>query len=114
MVSINQFRQGFLNYVENDILIHLQGFKKVAVGTTVILMAQNEDSINQVLNHPFVKMLNIQQDGNIDIDKLKNAICQYMDSNEKITITFPFIGDFTFSKNDIEKLYQYIIQGGQQ
>ena len=46
MVTINQFKQGFLNYIENDILIHLQGLKKVAVGTTVILMVQNENSTN--------------------------------------------------------------------
>lgn len=51
----------------------------------------------------------ISESGQIDIDRLYQAILPQVQGGEKITIQFPVIGgEYTMDKSDIEKIYKNI------
>lgn len=50
----------------------------------------------------------IDTDGNVDIDKLYQAVAPQFANGEKQVINIPLIGDMTVDKSDLEKLYRYI------
>ena len=79
MVSMKQFQDGVIRYVDQDIMPHLEGLQKLGVGVYVGLAGGNLSKIiRQYMDKPYIKVLNvIDQDGNIDIDKLKNFITTY-------------------------------------
>lgn len=110
MVTINQVQSGILQYIESDLMPHLDGLKKIGLGVYAMLAANNiASAILLYKDHPAVKMLDVFGENNeIDIDKLYNAVLPYYSNGEKQTISIPLIGDFTMDKTDIEKLYRYI------
>lgn len=110
MVTINQIQSGILQYIEKDLMPHLDGLKKVGLGVYATLAAGNIAAmIMSYKDHPAVKMLDVFGENNeIDIDKLYNAAVPYYSNGEKQTVSIPLIGDFTMDKSDIDKLYRYI------
>lgn len=111
MVTIEQVKAGILDYVETDILPHLSGWKKIALGAYVVLAADGLPALlAQYQNNPAVKMMGvISESGQIDIDRLYQAILPQVQGGEKITIQFPVIGgEYTMDKSDIEKIYKNI------
>ena len=59
--------------------------------------------------HPAVAVLDmIDAEGNVDIDKLYQAVAPQFANGKKQTISIPLIGDMTIDRTDLEKLYRYI------
>ena len=49
----------------------------------------------------------MDEDGNIDLDRLYNAARTRVDG-KKIPLTIPVIGELRFDVNDVDRLYKYI------
>lgn len=59
-------------------------------------------------DHPAVQMMGIMdEDGNIDLDRLYNAARTRVDG-KKIPWNIPVIGELKFDVNDVDRLYKYI------
>lgn len=110
MVTMKQVQAGICKYVDAELLPHLTGGKKIALGIYAGLAAENmEKIISQYRESPAVKMLNIFDDaGNVDIDRLYNQAAKMFPSGEKQMLHIPMIGDLTVDRSDVEKLYNYI------
>lgn len=108
MVTVRQVQSGITRYVDNDLLPHLDGMKKIALGVYMGLASENIGAaIMQYKDHPAVAMLGvISEDGKIDIDKLYNTVRPMFD--QKQSMDFPLIGRVNFDAQDVEKLYRYI------
>lgn len=113
MVTVNQLQTGILKYVSTDIMPHLDGWKKLAVGGYINLASGNAlQLVNQIKNHPAVSMLGVFDDANnVDLDKLYAALSPMFQNNEKYTIPIPLAGDLTVDKTDLEKIYRYAREG---
>lgn len=113
MVSMNQVQKGLMKYIDNDVLPHLTGMKRVGLGIYSGLAAQNFGAmVEKYKDHPAVSVLDVIDDnGNVDIDKLYKAAAPMFSSGERHTISIPLIGDMTVDRSDLEKLYQYIKEG---
>lgn len=111
MATMNQVKTGLVKYIDNEILPHLTGAKKIGLGMYTALAAENlEKTIMQYANHPAIAMLEvIDANGNVNAGKLYSAASPYFTEGVKYTIGIPFIGDLTIDRNDLEKLYRYII-----
>lgn len=48
----------------------------------------------------------MDEQGNIDIDRLYSAARPKFEN--KLSVSVPFIGELKFDQNDIDKLYKYI------
>ena len=110
MVSMDQAKIGLVRYIENDLMPHLDGIKKIGLGLYTGLAADNAVKMAmQYKDHPAIAMLNvIDEQGMVDIDKLYNSIIPMFNDGHKETIHVPLIGEFRIDKNDIETLYRYI------
>ena len=110
MVSMQQFQRGIIQYIDSDIMPHLQGAQKLGVGVYVALAGNNLSKlIKAYMDKPYIQVLGvIDKDGNIDVDKLYSAAAPMFQNGEKYPVQFPIIGEIRFDKSDLEKLYQYV------
>lgn len=111
MVKYNQVVKGLTNYIDSEILTQITGFKKVALGVASSIAIKKADNIYKLIkDNKIIKTLDIvDKDGNINIDLLKDEIIDQM-GEEKYNIDIPMIGTLKINKNDIEKVYDYIIE----
>lgn len=110
MVTMQQVKTGLVKYIDTDVLPHLTGIKKLGLGVYTALAADNlVGLLEQYRDHPAVSVLHVMdKDGNVDIDKLYQALVPQFANGEKQTISIPLIGDMTVDRSDLEKLYRYI------
>lgn len=108
MVTVKQVQTGIVRYVDNDLLPHLEGMKKIGLGIYMGLASENIGAaIQKYKDHPAVAMLNVvTDDGMVDIDKVYTVAKPMFD--QKQSIDLPLIGRVTFDGSDVEKLYRYI------
>lgn len=114
MVSVNKIEHGIANYLDAELMPRFQGngVERVIVGTVASLVIRKSGAIvNSYKDNDLVKMLGIMDnDGNIDIDvlaeELKNNI-----TKDGVKVNIPVIGTITFHKEDVTKLYDYIMEG---
>lgn len=113
MVSIDKIEEGVAKYLDAELMPQFQnnGLEKVLVGTAASLLIRKTGTIvSSYKDNKLVKMLGIMDEsGNVDVDilaeELKNNI-----SKEGIKVDIPVIGTMTFHKEDIDTLYEYIVE----
>lgn len=110
MTSIANIQNGMAKYIDNDLLPHLTGMKKIAVGAYAGLALKNlGDLFNAYKNHPMISVLHVvDADGNIDIDTIYNEFARRMGDTIKFPINIPMVGVYSVDRSDLEKLYMYI------
>ena len=110
LVTMNQVKNGLVKDIDSDVLPHLTGIKKIGLGVYTALAADNVVGlIEKYKVHPAVSVLNvIDAEGNVDIDKLYQALDPMFSTGERQSINIPMIGELIMDRNDLEKLYRYM------
>lgn len=112
MVSTDKAVRGLVNYLNNEFLTNLSanGWQRPLAATVIGLSQKNvENLINTYKTKPMLVAIGVFDEyGNIDIDAVKNEFLNHIGS-EGMRIDIALIGGVTFHKNDIEKLYAYIM-----
>ena len=109
MVTIDQAMRGVAQYADNEIIPHLPTGKGIGAGIALALILDGgKNRILALKDHPAVQMMGIMdEDGNIDLDRLYNAARTRVDG-KKIPWNIPVIGELKFDVNDVDRLYKYI------
>lgn len=110
MVTMQQVKTGLVKYIDTDVLPHLTGAKRLGLGVYTALAANNLVGLmEKYREHPAVAVLDvIDADGNVDIDKLYQALDPMFSTGERQSINIPMIGELIVDRNDLEKLYRYM------
>lgn len=110
LVTMNQVKNGLVKYIDNDVLPHLTGIKRIGLGVYTALAANNVVALmEKYREHPAVSVLDvIDEQGNVDVDKLYQALSPMLSSGEKVSIDIPLIGEMKVDRTDLEKLYNYV------
>ena len=108
MITLEQMQMGLGQYIDNELLPHLSGMKKVGLAAYSVLAVQNfAEMVRKYQNHPAIAVMNIVNEaGEVDIDKLYTALEPLFAEKQRISI--PLIGEFTLDNSDLEKLYRYM------
>lgn len=107
MITVEQLKKGLAAYVDSEFTAKLPGLKKWGVALVATPMIATID--NQILRyHDMLKASGyITDDMMVDIDKLHEDAASIADKTGSVTQHIPVIGDVTFSKSDIDKLYHF-------
>ena len=110
MVTMNQIKTGVVRYIDNDMLPHLTGAKKVALVVYTALAADNAANVvMQFAKHPAISVLAVvDENGAVDLDRLYRAVAPMFTNGQKVMLHIPVIGDYTVDNTDVEKLYRYV------
>jgi hypothetical protein len=104
MVTIDQFKRGIDTYFTREVFPKLpEGKRFVAAFGTALLM----DGVDKL---PIVKTLGlVTEDGMIDIERAYTA-AKSASNVAPLVVEAPIIGTMRFMPNDIDRLYQLILQ----
>ena len=107
-VTIDQAMRGAMRYADNEVIPHLPGGKGIGAGIALaLIMDGGKAQLLKLRENPAVKMMGVMdEDGNIDLDRLYNAARPRFEN--KLTVSVPLLGDLRFDQNDVDKLYRYI------
>lgn len=112
MVSVDKIGQGIANYLDNEFMPKLQSnsIEKVIVGTMMSLaIKKSETIVAGYKDNKLVQMLGIMDEkGDIDVDTLVAELKKNI-SKEGVKVEVPVLGTVTFNKDDVDKLYDYIM-----
>jgi hypothetical protein len=112
MVTLNQVQNGIVKYIDNELIPMISGWKKWGFGAVSALWVSNiNETFSKLKESEIVKMLGVIDEHNmIDIDKLYREF--YAQAQKaSATLDLPIVGQLTLDKNDVEKIYRYIMEG---
>lgn len=110
MISTENMVNGIMRYADREIINQLPTIGKWVVGTGIGIVGKKANELAHVLeNNQMIKVLGIvDEDGKWNAELLKDEMLQNAQKYGKATVEVPVIGKFTFSENDIQKLFKYI------
>lgn len=109
MINYEQFINGLVNYIDNEIIPQINGIKRIAfsVGSSIILKKGNQ-MFDDFKNNKIIHSLDIlDKDNNINIDMLRDEIKDKINEGGE-TINIPMIGNLKINKEDINLIYRYM------
>lgn len=112
MVTVEEVERGIANFLDNEFMPQLPkgSLQRVAVGAAAsIVIKKFGNIVGNLKNNSFVNMLGIfDENDKIDIDCVRDALYNNID-DMGVKVEVPLVGTFVFKKEDIDKLYRYII-----
>lgn len=109
MVTMEQFKNGIVTYIDKEIADKTQGFKKwilPKIGAGIVLMKL--ESMIAKYHDELVMLGYISKDGMVDDDRIFRDLSEPARQKGSITEFFEGMGDITFSENDINMLHNYV------
>ena len=110
MYRFDKVIKGIINYIDNEILIKIDGWQKWVVGAGAgMLMSNATEIFNNLKTNEFIKLLNIIDENNntIDISRLYGEIRKQAQKGP-VDLNIPMIGTITLNETDVDKIYNYI------
>ena len=109
MVTKEQFMNGVLSYIENEVIPHLPTAGKWGLGALTLLASTKANALYASLaQNTLVKSLGIiNNEGLINLNSLSEALKQSAEKYGAVTFQ-TILGNLTFNAADIDKLRDYI------
>ena len=104
--------EGIVKYINQEIYPGMNDWQEVLARIAVSRFVSNSESVKTALmENTFVKTFAIiDNDGNVDIDGLAKDLKKQIEEKGKLTIPLSIFGNLTFTAQDVDKLYQIILQ----
>ena len=101
---------GINKYLDREMYKNMADWQEVLARIAVGRMIGDTDALKETLmRNSFVKTFAIMDvDGNVDVDGLMRDLKEQISHKGKISITFPLIGTFTFTAEDVDELHRTI------
>jgi hypothetical protein len=104
---------GILKYINAEIYSGMNDWQEMLARIAVSRFLKNSSNLKESLIHnPFIKTFAIiDDDGMVDVSGLLSDIKSQLEQKEKICLSIPLLGKFTFTASDVDKLKNCIYGG---
>lgn len=106
---------GIIKYLNKNIFPGLNDWQTLLARTVVARVVRNVDQLKgKLLSSEFLRTFAvIDTQGNVDVDGLVEDLKLQITGcpNEKISISIPLFGKYTFAASDIDELHRMIKEG---
>lgn len=108
--EIKKVIDGIIRYVDNEIYTGMNDLQEFAARVLVGRFIGNEKNVEELLmNNGFLRTFGIlDSDGMIDVKELACDIKRELKKKEKISLSLPMFGTWTFVPSDVDSLYHHI------
>ena len=112
MVHVDKVKNGVVKFIDTEVVNKLPGWKSWVFGAGAILMLSKADAIiERAKEHPMVKMMGVIDGDMVDVDALYAAFKKQAQTVGAVDISVPAIGDMRMGVADIDRLYNFIMEG---
>jgi hypothetical protein len=101
MVNYEQIRKGLVNYINRDIVPLAP--KAVGIGIAAFAPVVAEAKLKEVLSNPMLYGTGLIDGNTVDLDKVMCLLKPAAEGKWPVEMF-----GFTFTENDLDKLYRYI------
>lgn len=109
-VSIDKFKSGVADYVDNELCSKLSDYRKWLLPFLTGMYLNKIDEFIHTNEDHLKKMGCITDDHMIDIGEIYGKLYDIAEHNGSISQSIPVIGEITFNYDDVNKLYRSIIK----
>ena len=104
---------GISRYVTAEIYAGMNDIQELMARIAVGRVISNEETIKEsLINNGIVRTFGlIDSEGMVDVDGLRNELKREIERKGKISISIPMFGKLTFTPEDVDVIYKYIVEG---
>lgn len=104
---------GILKYLNDEVYLGMNEWQEMLARVAVSRIVGDTESLKDKLIHNgYIRTFAIMDDqGNVDLDGLIRDIRTQIERKGKLTISLPMFGKFSFTTDDVDKLYRTILDG---
>jgi hypothetical protein len=114
MVHKSSFIPGFSKFIDESVLSHYpaNSMKRILMaGAVSLYLKQNENIVDTLASNPIFTGLGVMgADGNVNIESLRDVLKGEIKKAGFMRLSIPFIGDIDFTPDDVDTLYNYIVE----
>lgn len=108
MVTIQKVQAGVANFIEKEITAQFTGWKKLVAETAIgLYISQLPAQISALSQNPVFANLGIVAGDQVDVDKLYTELSKHF--TQSVAVQIPMLGTATFTKENLDTLYQMIL-----
>lgn len=110
MIEFEKMLDGLIKYIDEKFIVNMNNLQEIGVRIILGEVYDNRGKIKELLlNNGIVKTFGyIDNEGNIDIEKLMNRLKKEIQNKGKLEITVPMYGKMIFTPEDVDEIYNYI------
>ena len=110
-MQIDRIKTGVSRYIDNEIISQMTDSKSrwITGGLAALAINNLGETVKRYEQDPFVEMLGVMQNGDVDVDAVYQAFAPRM--VDKVSFSLPVLGKLTFDRQDLDKLMRYIKEG---
>lgn len=111
-MHISKAIDGLSRYIDKYIYPEMNGLQQVGYLTLVETLKTSPEMLTGYLQNNFLlrMLLSMENNGEINIDRLKSALTKAVNNKGKIEIEVPMYGKFTFKSEDINEIIKHITE----
>lgn len=112
-VTLQQVQTGIAAYVDREILPQMAGWRQLAFGTvSALILKRSDDLFLQIKQNKIVQATGIiREDNMIDLPLLREQVKEQITKSGPVTVDIPAIGALRIGPDDVDRLYQLIMEG---
>lgn len=105
--------QGLIRYIRGEMMATMTIPQKLGAEAVIFCAESNPTRLkNNIMKNEFLKILGISIDENqINVDEVMRCLKHAFTKYPVVGISPPFMGEYKFVSSDLDKLYQYIMEG---
>lgn len=104
---------GILRYLDQNLYANMNDWQEIMARIAVSRMLGDTKALKEsIVSNPYLKTFAVvDSNGRVDVDGLAKDLKEQIRRKEKVSISVPMLGTFTFTESDVDQLYKTIKEG---